>query len=72
MINILDYLIGNTDRHWGNRGLLVDNKTNKPISFHPLMDFNQYFSAYDTFEGANCQTVMPSGMTHKEVALVAS
>ena len=72
MMNILDYLIGNTDRHWGNWGLLVDNKTNKPISLHPLMDFNQYFSAYDTLEGANCQTVMPSGMTHKEVALVAS
>jgi hypothetical protein len=29
MMNILDYLIGNTDRHWGNWGLFVDNATNK-------------------------------------------
>jgi len=71
MINILDYLIGNTDRHWGNRGLLVDNKTNKPTSLHPLMDFNQSFNAYDTLEGANCQTVMPSSMTQKEAAIEA-
>ncbi|MBE6008917.1 MAG: hypothetical protein E7235_06940 [Lachnospiraceae bacterium] len=71
MMNILDYLIGNTDRHWGNWGLLVDNKTNKPISLHPLMDFNQSFNAYDTLEGANCQTVMPSSMTQKEAAIEA-
>ena len=25
MMNIIDYLIGNTDRHWGNWGFLVDN-----------------------------------------------
>ena len=25
MMNILDYLVGNTDRHWENWGLLVDN-----------------------------------------------
>ena len=27
MMNILDYLVGNTDRHWENWGLLVDNET---------------------------------------------
>ena len=27
MMNILDYLVGNTDRHWGNWGFLVDNRT---------------------------------------------
>ena len=27
MMNILDYLVGNTDRHWGNWGFLVDNET---------------------------------------------
>lgn len=40
MMNILDYLTGNTDRHWGNWGFLIDNQTNTPISLPPLMDFN--------------------------------
>lgn len=31
-------LICNTDRHAGNYGLLVDNKTNKPIKFAPVFD----------------------------------
>lgn len=29
MMNIVDYLIGNTDRHWGNWGFYTDNSTNK-------------------------------------------
>ena len=56
MMNIVDYLIGNTDRHWGNWGLLVDNATNHPISLHPLMDFNKAFLSYDTVDGSICQT----------------
>lgn len=71
MMNILDYLIGNTDRHWGNWGFLVDNKTNRPICLHALMDFNQAFRAYDTVEGANCQTVLPERRTQKEAAIEA-
>ena len=43
MMNILDYLVGNTDRHWENWGLLVDNETNQPIRLHDLMDFNRAF-----------------------------
>ncbi len=35
---IFDALIFNTDRHFGNFGLLVDNATNKPIKFAPLFD----------------------------------
>jgi hypothetical protein len=70
-MNILDYLIGNTDRHWGNWGFLVDNRTNQPLYLHPLMDFNQAFHAYDTVEGAGCQTVRTRRMTQKEAALVA-
>lgn len=34
---IIDALIGNTDRHNGNWGFLVDNKTNK-IEFAPIYD----------------------------------
>ena len=69
MMNILDYLIGNVDRHWGNWGLLVENRSNEPISLHPLMDLNQSFGAYDTLDGANCQTALPMHMTQKEAAL---
>lgn len=71
MMNILDYLVGNTDRHWGNWGLLIDNKTNKPVSLHPLMDFNQAFNSYDCIDGANCQTVLPRVLTQREAAIEA-
>ena len=56
MMNILDYLTGNIDRHWGNWGLLVDNSSNQPVCVHNLMDFNQTFKAYETTDGANCLT----------------
>ena len=56
MMNILDYLIGNTDRHWGNWGFLVDNHTNQPVRLYDLMDFNRAFQSYDTVEGAVCLT----------------
>lgn len=35
---IFDALVHNTDRHFGNFGLLVDNKTNQPIAFAPIFD----------------------------------
>ena len=35
MFSILDDLAGNKDRHWGNRGFLVDNKTNRPLKLLP-------------------------------------
>lgn len=35
---IFDAIICNEDRHYGNFGLLVDSKTNKPISFAPIFD----------------------------------
>lgn len=57
MMNILDYLVGNTDRHPGNWGLLVRNSDNQPIQLHDLMDFNKAFTAYDCIEGADCLTV---------------
>ena len=65
---IIDF--GNTDRHWGNWGFLIDNSTNEPISLHPLMDFNQSFNAYNSIEGANCQTTSVP-MTQKEAAIEA-
>lgn len=71
MMNILDYLIGNTDRHWGNWGVLVDNATNQPVCLHKLMDFNQAFHAYESMEGANCQTAFGRHLTQKEAAIEA-
>ena len=56
MMNIIDYLIGNTDRHWGNWGFFVDNKTNKLLKIHSLMDYNKAFLSYEKLSGARSQT----------------
>lgn len=70
-MNILDYLTGNTDRHWENWGFLVNNDTNQRISLHPLIDFNKCFSAYDTLDGAMCQTVYPRKLSQCQAAIEA-
>lgn len=70
-MNILDYLVGNTDRHPENWGFLVDNETNQYISLYPLMDFNQSFYSYDTLDGALCQTLEKRGVTQREAAVDA-
>lgn len=36
----IDYVTGNTDRHLGNYGFLIDADTNKLLGFAPLFDFN--------------------------------
>ena len=72
MMNILDYLVGNTDRHWENWGLLVDNETNQPIRLHDLMDFNRAFQQYDTLDGANCLTVGKRHLSQREAAMEAA
>ena len=71
MMNILDYLVGNTDRHWENWGLLVDNETNQPIRLHDLMDFNRAFQQYDTLDGASCLTVGKRHLSQREAAMEA-
>lgn len=70
MMNIIDYLIGNSDRHWGNWGFFVDNSNNKLLKLYPLMDFNKAFTNYDTTEGGKCQTTRRR-LTQKEAALEA-
>lgn len=70
-MNIVDYLVGNTDRHPENWGLLIDNETNKPVSLYPLMDFNMSFQTYDKLDGANCQTVDRRKLTQREAAIEA-
>lgn len=70
-MNILDYLVGNTDRHPENWGFLIDNETNRPVSLYPLMDFNMSFQTYETLDGANCQTVDSRRLTQREAAIEA-
>lgn len=70
MMNVIDYLVGNTDRHWANWGFTADNRTNKLMKLHPLMDFNKAFLSYDTVEGARCQTAKGS-MSQKDAAIEA-
>jgi len=70
MMNLIDYLVGNTDRHWGNWGFLVDNGTNRLEKLCPLMDFNKSFLAYDTIDGARCQTSSRK-LSQREAAIEA-
>ena len=70
MMNLIDYLVGNTDRHWGNWGFLVHSDTNKLEKLHPLMDFNKSFLSYDSLDGARCQT-RARMLSQREAALEA-
>lgn len=70
-MNILDYLVGNTDRHPENWGVLVNNFTNEYVSLYPLMDFNQCFLAYDDMEGGICQTLYPRRVSQRVAAIEA-
>lgn len=70
MMNIIDYLVGNVDRHPNNWGFLIDNKTNQPIRLYPLMDFNKSFKDYNTISGNKCLTTDVT-MNQLEAALVA-
>ena len=70
-MNILDYLVGNTDRHQENWGFLIDNTTNQPISLYPLMDFNMSFQTYDKLDGANCLTAGSRNLSQREAAIEA-
>ena len=70
-MNILDYLVGNIDRHPENWGVLVDNETNEYLSLYPIMDFNMSFGSYDILEGASCQTAYPQRKTQREAAAEA-
>ncbi|MCR5556327.1 MAG: hypothetical protein K6F75_02050 [Butyrivibrio sp.] len=71
MMNILDYLVGNIDRHWENWGVLVDNESGEMLRLYDLMDFNQAFKSYDTEDGAMCQTTLPRHISQKQAAIEA-
>ena len=46
----------------------IDTATNRPVSLHPLMEFNRTFGAYDTPDGANCQPEFPNRITQRAAA----
>ena len=69
MMNIIDYLVGNTDRHWENWGFWVNNSSNRLEKLHPLMDFNRAFRSYDTLDGAKCLTTVEN-MSQKDAAVM--
>lgn len=64
---VLDAIICNTDRHFGNFGFLVDNKTNKVIAPAPLFDHGNslfYYAGEDDFKtddtlSAYAETLLP-------------
>ena len=41
---VMDAIICNTDRHFGNFGFLVDNRTNEIVAPAPLFDHGNYCS----------------------------
>ena len=43
-MNVADYILGNSDRHEGNWGFLIDNETGEIAQFMPLMDHDHAFS----------------------------
>lgn len=68
MMNIIDYLIGNVDRHGRNWGFMIDNAEHEPEKLFPLMDFNRSFLAYDSIEGDRCYAT-GGKMSQKEAAV---
>lgn len=53
VIDIIDYITYNNDRHSGNIGYLVDNDTNKIINYMPIFDFNYCFFNYETIKNGD-------------------
>lgn len=43
---VFDAITLNTDRHYGNFGLIIDNQINKPVKFAPLFDHGASLFAY--------------------------
>lgn len=45
-MGIVDYIIGNSDRHKGNWGFYYDSQSMRIMGCHPLYDHNNSFNAY--------------------------
>lgn len=53
---VTDYLISNNDRHMGNWGFYMDNRTGNLTGLHPIFDNNNAFSSQDIrrSDGGDC------------------
>ena len=71
MMNLFDYLIGNSDRHGANWGFWVNHQTNRLTCLYPLMDFNKAFTAYSSLDGGLCLTVDSVSISQREAAETA-
>ena len=56
---IVDYLCANSDRHDGNWGFYMDNRTGKILRIHPLYDHNNAFDSEFMADktGGECQLI---------------
>jgi len=66
-MNVIDYLIGNIDRHGKNWGFLMHNSTGRIIKPHPLFDHNWTFGEVTIRHGANSKVFQ--GYKLRDVAL---
>lgn len=69
LMNLCDFLIGNTDRHWGNWLFLYDDNIN--IRYAPLMDFNHAFEATEATACLPYGYVYNQTISQYEAALIA-
>ena len=60
---VSDYILANTDRHIENWGFMVDNATNKIMSFAPLYDLNQALVADQFGTDINDLIYEPTGIS---------
>lgn len=70
IMNIVDYLICNTDRHGQNWGFWMHNKTGELCGLHPLFDHNWSFSEVAMLHGSMSKIFADRSL--REVALVFS
>ena len=69
MMNLCDYLIGNTDRHWGNWLFIYDDAG--ITGYAPLMDFNHAFEADENTPCLPYGYIYNENISQFEVALTA-
>ncbi len=68
---IVDYLIGNADRHYENHGFFVDNDTNNILCCHPLFDHNNAFGAISMMNEDFIYKARCTPMSIKQAAIEA-
>lgn len=70
-MNIVDYLISNSDRHVGNWGFYMDNDTGIIEGCHPLFDHNRAFDEMDMQEADGGKNALFPDYSKKECAQYA-